>query len=70
MGLPLTNLSDFRLIGLKLKHKSTNKNLKAAIDCGMLWQQFESEIYGSESWDFNNASVEIYVSSNQASNSE
>ena len=43
MELPLSDLSNFRLIGLKLDHKTTNKNFKAAIDCGMLWQKFESE---------------------------
>ena len=161
MKTPLIDLSNFHLIGLKLDHRTTNKNLKAAVDCGMLWQQFESEkwfnripgkldnqiyavyydyvgdhtdpfsfligckvaadekvpegmsalhipsnsyvkylakgkmpdcigeawakiwksasnrlyqfdfeIYGSDSWDWNNASVEIYVSSAQTSNKE
>jgi predicted transcriptional regulator YdeE len=33
----------FRLIGLKLPKKTTNKDGQANIDCGSLWQKFESE---------------------------
>ncbi len=43
MELQLNHISGFRLIGLKLEHKSSNENSQAAIDCGMLWQQFQSE---------------------------
>ncbi len=43
MEFQLNQIADFRLIGLKLGHKSSNENHKAAIDCAMLWQQFESE---------------------------
>ena len=34
---------NFRLIGLKLGHKTTNENGQAGIDCGNLRQQFEAE---------------------------
>ena len=36
-------LPGFKLIGLKLKHKTTNKGGQSGIDCGTLWQQFEIE---------------------------
>ncbi|MDF9799421.1 putative transcriptional regulator YdeE [Catalinimonas alkaloidigena] len=32
---------NFRLIGLKLPHKTTNKNNQSSQDCGDLWQKFE-----------------------------
>jgi predicted transcriptional regulator YdeE len=31
----------FQLIGLSLKHQTTNINGQSAIDCGNLWQEFE-----------------------------
>jgi predicted transcriptional regulator YdeE len=34
---------NFRLIGLKLPHKTTNENNQSSKDCGNLWQQFESD---------------------------
>jgi predicted transcriptional regulator YdeE len=34
---------NFRLAGLKLENKTTNENGLASIDCGNLWQRFESE---------------------------
>jgi len=33
----------FKLIGLKLKGKTTNLNKQSAKDCGSLWQKFETE---------------------------
>ena len=38
-----TKKGNFRLVGLKLENKTTNENGQAAIDCGNLWQRFESE---------------------------
>ena len=32
----------FKLIGLKLDHKTTNENGQSGMDCGSLWQQFEA----------------------------
>ena len=37
------HLSGFRLIGLKLPHKTTNENNQANVDCGNLWQKFEKD---------------------------
>ncbi|MEZ0005065.1 putative transcriptional regulator YdeE [Flavobacterium sp. 28YEA47A] len=34
---------NFQLIGIQLDKKTTNKDGQAAIDCGSLWQQFETE---------------------------
>ena len=39
-----TKMDNFRLIGLKLEHKTTNENGQAAIDCGNMWQRFEKEM--------------------------
>lgn len=36
-------IAEFKLIGLKLPHKTTNENGQSGIDCGTLWQQFEKE---------------------------
>ena len=36
-------LERFKLIGLKLEHKTTNENGQSNVDCGNLWQKFESE---------------------------
>lgn len=36
-------MKDFRLVGLKLENKTTNENGQSGIDCGNLWQQFETE---------------------------
>jgi predicted transcriptional regulator YdeE len=33
----------FSLIGLKLGHKTTNEAEQSGIDCGTLWQKFETE---------------------------
>ncbi|MGC1631937.1 MAG: GyrI-like domain-containing protein [Gelidibacter sp.] len=35
--------SEFKLIGLKLDHKTTNEDGQSSIDCGNLWQKFEIE---------------------------
>ncbi|MEX2512142.1 MAG: GyrI-like domain-containing protein [Cyclobacteriaceae bacterium] len=34
-------IPEFKLIGLQLAEKTTNKNGKSMIDCGSLWQEFE-----------------------------
>lgn len=36
-------ISDFKLIGLKLKDKTTNIDNQSSKDCGDLWQKFESK---------------------------
>ena len=33
----------FRLIGLRLERKTSNENGQSAVDCGSLWQRFETE---------------------------
>ncbi|MEB2778096.1 GyrI-like domain-containing protein [Algoriphagus sp. D3-2-R+10] len=33
----------FKLIGIKLDHKTTNENNQSSTDCGNLWQKFEKE---------------------------
>jgi predicted transcriptional regulator YdeE len=38
-----TKNKNFRLVGLKLENKTTNENGQAGIDCGNLWQRFETE---------------------------
>lgn len=38
-----TNISEFKLIGLKLHKKTTNEGGQSSIDCGNLWQKFETE---------------------------
>ncbi len=35
--------TEFKLIGLKLTHKTTNEGGQSGIDCGNLWQKFELE---------------------------
>ena len=34
---------EIKLIGLKLGHKTTNKNGQSGIDCGGLWQDFQTK---------------------------
>lgn len=34
---------NFKLIGIKLGHKTTNENKQSSTDCGFLWQKFEKE---------------------------
>lgn len=34
---------EFKLVGLRLKGKTTNQNNQASKDCGNLWQKFETE---------------------------
>lgn len=36
-----TTIDGFKLIGLKLPHKTTNEGGQSSKDCGNLWQQFE-----------------------------
>lgn len=37
----------FKLIGLKLDHKTTNEGGQSGIDCGNLWQKFETENFAA-----------------------
>src|SRR5690606_30105993 len=51
--------NNFKLIGLKLPHKTTNENNQSSQDCGNLWQQFEeSKIFDRIT---NKLSNEIYA---------
>ncbi|WP_026968716.1 GyrI-like domain-containing protein [Algoriphagus terrigena] len=36
-------MPQFKLIGFKLKNKTTNEGGQSGIDCGSLWQKFEKE---------------------------
>lgn len=38
-------IEEFQLIGIALKTKTTNENGQSGIDCGRLWQKFETENY-------------------------
>ncbi len=38
-------ISEFKLIGLKLNKKTANKAGQSSIDCGNLWQKFETESF-------------------------
>ena len=38
-----TKITEFKLIGLKLEKKTTNEGGQSNIDCGILWQKFETE---------------------------
>jgi predicted transcriptional regulator YdeE len=40
-----TELEEFKLIGISLGKKTTNENGQAGIDCGNMWQKFESGDY-------------------------
>lgn len=40
-----TSIGSFKLIGLKLQHKTTNQNGQSGKDCGSHWQQFEAGNY-------------------------
>lgn len=51
--------TEFKLIGLKLDHKTTNEGGQSSIDCGNLWQKFETEKF-AESIP-NKLSDEIYA---------
>ena len=41
-------LEEIKLIGLALKTKTSNENGKSNIDCGNLWQKFETGNYASK----------------------
>ncbi|MCW9708520.1 GyrI-like domain-containing protein [Fodinibius salsisoli] len=45
--MELLDLEELRLIGLALPEKTTNKDGQSSIDCGKLWQKFESGNYSS-----------------------
>ncbi len=42
-----TTIGPFKLIGLKLPHKTTNMNGQSGRDCGAHWQQFETGDYAA-----------------------
>lgn len=37
----IVSIEGFKLVGLKLAHKTSNENGQSGIDCGSLWTQFE-----------------------------
>jgi predicted transcriptional regulator YdeE len=39
----VVNKDKFKLVGLKLKGKTTNQNNQSGKDCGYLWQKFQTE---------------------------
>jgi predicted transcriptional regulator YdeE len=41
--MDITKKSEFKLIGLKLDNKTTNERGQSSIDCGNLWQKFETQ---------------------------
>ncbi len=43
-----TEKDEFKLIGLKLNNKTTNQNGQSSIDCGNLWQKFETENFAGK----------------------
>ena len=51
--------TEFKLIGLKLDHKTTNEGGQSSIDCGNLWQKFEKENFADRIPD--KLSDEIYA---------
>ncbi len=51
--------TEFKLIGLKLNHKTTNEGGQSSIDCGNLWQKFETENFAENVPD--KLSDEIYA---------
>ena len=54
-----TEKDEFRLIGLKLNNKTTNESRQSSIDCGNLWQKFETENFAERIPD--KLSNEIYA---------
>ena len=54
-----TKKSVFKLIGLKLDHKTTNDGGQSSVDCGNLWQKFETENFAERIPD--KLSTEIYA---------
>jgi len=44
----MKRIKEFKLIGLALPEKTTNKNGQSNIDCGNLWQQFQENNYLSK----------------------
>lgn len=55
----MINIPKFKLIGLKLGNKTTNENGQSGIDCGNLWQKFETENFAERIQ--NKVSSEIYA---------
>ena len=54
-----TKKSEFKLIGLKLDKKTTNEGGQSSIDCGNLWQKFETQNFEGRILD--KLSNEIYA---------
>ncbi len=50
---------EFRLIGLKLQKKTSNEAGQSGVDCGNLWQKFETENYPDKIKD--KLSNEVYA---------
>jgi predicted transcriptional regulator YdeE len=55
----MTEIKEFKLIGLALKSRTTNKNAQSSIDCGNLWQTFHTGGYAQKIPD--KKSDEIYA---------
>jgi predicted transcriptional regulator YdeE len=56
-----TKKENFRIIGLKLPHKTINENNQSSKDCGSLWQQFETNnIFNQISEKLSNEIYAIY----------
>ena len=54
-----TKKSEFKLIGLKLDNKTTNEGGQSSIECGNLWQKFETENFAERIPD--KLSDEVYA---------
>ena len=54
-----TRESEFKLIGIKLDNKTTNEGRQSSIDCGNLWQKFETENFAERIQ--NKLSEEVYA---------
>ena len=54
-----TKKPEFKLIGLKLDKKTTNEGGQSSIDCGNLWQKFETQNFEGRILD--KLSNEIYA---------
>jgi predicted transcriptional regulator YdeE len=44
----MTEIKEFKLIGLALKSRTTNQNRQSSIDCGNLWQKFQTGGYAEK----------------------
>lgn len=54
-------MQPFKLIGIKLSHKTKNENRQSEKDCGSLWQQFEAQkIFDQVPYKISNAVYAVY----------